>query len=599
MSDPPVRVEVEATSVSGQAARRRRVVDVPPGAYLCLLVREGRSIPEAVRSIGEHPRVMEVRIGEKERFAPWLQSILNTRTPVIDVASTGAISLHRPDGTSVEGGAAVEAAKLILAVQLDPDTPPGDDVPCLRVDHRGSVRGMNDAAARLLGIGKESWGGAILREVVPKEVQAPLERALVRAAEGLPDRIEVASIVGRGAPRQVAMLVLPGPPPLIDVYLVDQTEREQDRSLARRSKHDIQTLMDGLSDAVAVVDARYRLRRANRASVELARESSLAAIEGRACYEAYFGRRAPCDGCPAASTFVSGTAAAGDVRPFPPDAPEGGRIYEVRIVPRAASIPGSVAVIETIRDVTQEREVARRLAAAERLAALSRLAAGVAHEIKNPLATLAYATINLRADIEFEAGISDLARAAYLARLQYAGEAIERLKEIVNRFLGLGRSRELRRQPTDLNELVRGCIGDLPRHAGGGDVEPPLDLDLDDSLGLVDADAQALATAIVNVLTNAIEATSGGGIVRVRTCRGGQGWVVVSIEDEGPGVADDIRGQVFEAFFSTKPQGSGIGLASALQTVRAHGGSMRYEPGAVGARFVIELPVTDGGDERG
>ena len=108
----------------------------------------------------------------------------------------------------------------------------------------------------------------------------------------------------------------------------------------------------------------------------------------------------------------------------------------------------------------------------------------------------------------------------------------------------------------------------------------------------IEGDRQRLEQALLNLVINAIQASGTGGQVTVRVISTSTGMVAVVVDDSGPGVAAEHRGRLFEPFFTTRTDGTGLGLANADKIAREHGGQIRLdEDSGQGARFVLELPV--------
>lgn len=229
-----------------------------------------------------------------------------------------------------------------------------------------------------------------------------------------------------------------------------------------------------------------------------------------------------------------------------------------------------------------------KLAAQEKQLLLSRLLARLAHEIRNPLSSL---------DIHVQLLEEDLAQApaelreTTSARLEIIHGEIHRLETIVRQFLSLAGPSAL-----DLHEIAP---GDIARHVWsllGPEAEArgiQFTLDAADSTPRIRADAGKLTQAVLNLVINALQAVERNGRVELRV-RGSEadGGVVIEVRDTGPGVPAEKQSALFEPFFSTKPEGSGLGLWIVQQIVTAHGGLVQADPPpGGGALFRIVLPA--------
>jgi len=211
-----------------------------------------------------------------------------------------------------------------------------------------------------------------------------------------------------------------------------------------------------------------------------------------------------------------------------------------------------------------------RLARTERLASVGALAAGVAHEVNNPLtAILGHARLLSRAA---DTDVSESARAIL-------SEA-ERCQVIVRALLDLTRPQRLQPVSVAVHELIDDVVEAL---AASGKTTPITI----DGASVVEADAPKLRQIVWNLLLNACEANPAGP-VRVAISRDER--VHVRVSDAGPGVAPELRARLFEPFVTSKPAGSGLGLAVSAALAQAHGGSLKLVPSEVGATFELELP---------
>jgi signal transduction histidine kinase len=211
----------------------------------------------------------------------------------------------------------------------------------------------------------------------------------------------------------------------------------------------------------------------------------------------------------------------------------------------------------------KEEQLARELSQNERLAALGRVAAGVAHEVRNPLAS-----IKLRLDLAASSP-TPLPPAARDA-IGHATSEIDRLDRLVADLLVVAGRKVGPKGRSDLGDLVRSRVDALAAWAGEKSVELTASGE-----GLAVVDADALARAVDNLLRNGVEAAPAGSRVAARV-ELADSHVVVRIEDQGLGVAADRTAELFEPFFTTKPGGTGLGLAISRAIARAHGGDVVY-----------------------
>ena len=242
---------------------------------------------------------------------------------------------------------------------------------------------------------------------------------------------------------------------------------------------------------------------------------------------------------------------------------------------------GVEALAQELQRAQEERErLTRDLASGERLAALGRVAAGIAHEVRNPLASM-----KLRADLARTGGE---ATPAVARDLDDIAQEIERLDRLVSDLLVVSGRRAGPRETLDLGSLVARRIALLSPWANEKGVTLA-------STGSATAqvDADALSRALDNLLRNAVEAAPAGARVDVEVSGDAQQARVV-VSDPGPGVPVGRAAELFEPFFTTKPGGTGLGLALARAVASAHGGSLTYDRQHERTRLTLTVPPAVG-----
>jgi len=236
-----------------------------------------------------------------------------------------------------------------------------------------------------------------------------------------------------------------------------------------------------------------------------------------------------------------------------------------------------------------EKLIEDRLRHAERLAALGRLIAGVAHEVRNPLAT-----IRLRVQMCQDSRDPEVRKSCGIAL-----EEIERLNGMVNRLLSFARPVHLQPELTNLSGLVQQRLGNFSERAEQSGIR--FVTSFDRKPDLVPVDQSRMAQVFDNVIENAIEAMSGtGGTLRVNvTCEAANPRdpreACVEFNDSGEGISPEIVGRVFDPFFTTKSSGTGLGLSICHELVEAHGGQISVASSeGRGTTVRILLPMRNG-----
>jgi two-component system NtrC family sensor kinase len=258
------------------------------------------------------------------------------------------------------------------------------------------------------------------------------------------------------------------------------------------------------------------------------------------------------------------------------------------------ALRGEERLLVQIRDLTEQQRMQNELLQAQKMEALGQLISGVAHELNNPLSAIIAFSQLLRTDERLPA---DLTHDAELL-VQEA----DRTRRIVQNLLDFARQRQPDKQPTALGPLIERTL-ELHAYAlRAGRIEVRLLMPTD--LPEVWADAAQIQQVLLNLTLNAIQAIRASGpggtiTISARTeakADDRQRMVRVRVEDDGPGIAADVRPRVFEPFFTTKDvgQGTGLGLSVSYGIVSAHGGRLWFEPSdSGGAAFVMELPVAE------
>ncbi len=234
-------------------------------------------------------------------------------------------------------------------------------------------------------------------------------------------------------------------------------------------------------------------------------------------------------------------------------------------------------------DITEERAMHLRAMRAERLAAIGTLAAGLAHEVRNPLNS---ATLQLQM-LERKIARGTLDEHSLLGTVAVVKDEIERLDALVSDFLAFAKPTPITTSPHDLNELVRSVVHLVQVEAADCRVE--LNADLDTSLGLVELDPQAIKQVLLNLIRNSLQAIGARGTIQIRTRPSEKrATAILEVQDDGPGFPEDAP--VFDAFYTTKEEGTGMGLAIVHKLVSDHGGTVAVESCPGLTCFRIELP---------
>ncbi len=315
-------------------------------------------------------------------------------------------------------------------------------------------------------------------------------------------------------------------------------------------------LLQALPGGVLVLDAHGRIQECNPAAASLFGEP-LIGLE--------FG------------AVITRAAAGGGVR-----AAEHTELKSGRFVNISRSDLGDGGEVVLAADVTESHWMQALMSRQQRLLTLGELAAGLAHQIRTPLAAaLLYASQMTLPDRDPK----DLARCA-----QRTADSLKQLDRLVTDMLAFahgGAAREVVNLGAVLEQVAQWL---RPALRDGITIT----IRTEAPRLCVRANASSLISAVLNLATNALQAAAGKVALELAARHGAAGRAEIVVSDDGPGVPRHLRERIFEPFFTTRTRGNGIGLAIVKSVVAAHHGSVRLADSAAGATFVIDLPAEDG-----
>lgn len=246
---------------------------------------------------------------------------------------------------------------------------------------------------------------------------------------------------------------------------------------------------------------------------------------------------------------------------------------------RQGRVETAVAVIQ---DLTEKRALEADLQRRDRLVAMGELASGVAHEVRNPLNAIS--VIVQRLGREFEP-IADPEQ--YRDFIKTVRDEVRRINRIVQQFLTFARPPDLAPQPVDLDELLEEAVRVIEPRAQGRDIVVQRSFA---GIGIVRVDPEQMKQVMLNLLSNAVEATAEG-TIRIATRMLDDERVEVEVEDTGTGIPPEDLERIFDLYYTTNAEGTGLGLGMVQRIVSEHGGriTVKSEMGT-GTRFILNLP---------
>ncbi|NCO50855.1 MAG: GAF domain-containing protein [Deltaproteobacteria bacterium] len=243
----------------------------------------------------------------------------------------------------------------------------------------------------------------------------------------------------------------------------------------------------------------------------------------------------------------------------------------------------TTGVLVMVEDITEFRRLLDQTIQTEKLAEVGRLTAGIAHEINNPLAVISYAVQLLEREEQSPAEERDL-----IGRIQ--GE-VERLKTLTGGLLSFSRNSETRRQPTDLQQVLKEVLLLARYELTHKNIEL---MEKFAPLPRIMGDRNKLKQVFLNLIINAVQAMGDAGQLKITTHCNAAGEACIEICDNGPGIAPEIRERIFEPFFTTKPEGEGTGLGLYLSRsiMAEHDALMRVDSTlGAGTTFTLLFPA--------
>ena len=258
---------------------------------------------------------------------------------------------------------------------------------------------------------------------------------------------------------------------------------------------------------------------------------------------------------------------------------------DARLLLRVEAVSGSgnqpLGTLVTLRDADIGKQLESKLDISGRIASIHRLTSGVAHEFKNPLNGIALHLDLARAKVGED-------QQQLAGELDIAAKELLRLDHVVKTFLNFNRPVDLRMTECNLAEIVREAITEAGMLKGADRVR--FNFTAADSSPVVLADRVLSKQAILNVLTNAIESMPDGGDATVGIEERFDEYVV-TVSDSGPGISPEIGDRLYNLYFTTKPEGKGVGLAEAFMVMQLHNGSIGFDsqPGT-GTAFHLRFP---------
>jgi len=246
----------------------------------------------------------------------------------------------------------------------------------------------------------------------------------------------------------------------------------------------------------------------------------------------------------------------------------------------SGSIAGAYIIV---KDVSNLRFLEAQLQRSDRLAMIGQIAAGTAHEIRNPLTSIKGFIQLLQSSLESRKLEREV---GYLSIVK---SEIDRINELVNEFLLLGKRKDISYRPTSVAQTIHNILPIIMSEANLHSIT--VNYLVADNLPPVHADSELLKQVFLNICKNAIEAMDEHGVLTIVERPGDDQVIHIDIHDTGSGIPDYLMDKIFDPFFTTKENGTGLGLAICQRIVHDMGGQITVSSGSEGTTFTISLPA--------
>ena len=531
-----------------------------------------RALDVGMRALGEGDLTVQLEVGRADELGR-LAALFNRTTQVLKARDMERRTERK------------EVTRRILDSALDA---------VITIEPGGAVTGWNPGAEAIFGWSDAEMLGATLERIIPEEHRDEHLRGLRKYrftvdAPMLNRRLELPALRKDGTRFTAELSVVPiveeGRKVAYTAFLRDVTEQRRAEEAVRKSEELLRAIIDNSSAVITMKDLDLRYRMVNRRWAEIFGVDPVDAL-GRTVAD-----MAAAETAEEAMRHDLEVLAARQAIQFEeyPLTPTGRRHYVSIRFPLLddAGEPRGVASIAT--DVTESVELEEQVRRSQRLEAVGRLAGGIAHDFNN-LVTIILGQTQLTLEVD--------APQEVIEGLKEIEKAAERAGVLTSQLLAFARKQIIAPEQVDLNDLVRENLGMVHRVM---EATVTVHVDLSPTVGTVNVDRGHFSQVMLNLIINSRDALgAAGGNIFIRTgpadavpeeLAAGT-YALLTVEDDGPGIPDEVLPRIFEPFFTTKRGGTGLGLSTCHGIVNQAGGTIQAanDPEG-GARFSVWLPL--------
>lgn len=358
--------------------------------------------------------------------------------------------------------------------------------------------------------------------------------------------------------------------------ITDITERKQMEASLRESERFLSNIFESIQDRLSVIDTEFNIIRVNPTVEKV--YSQTQALIGNKCYKVFHGQEQVCQGCPSIITLKRSVTAHAVV---PSTDPYGNTIgwLDHFCHPFLDMATGQLkGVIIYARDITEKIKAEQEMARLERLNLIGEMAASIGHEIRNPMTAV-------RGLLQMLASKEDCNK--YQGHFKIMIDELDRANSIITEFLSLAKNKSVDLKAIKLNTILRALLPLITANAINVNVDVIFKLEEIPDLVLNENEMYQL---ILNLVKNGLEAMERGGKLTISTFRD-NGEEVLTVQDQGSGINPDLLDKIGTPFFTTKEQGTGLGLAVCYGIAARHNANIKFETGPTGTTFFVRFKI--------